>query len=75
MKNSQVRTVRDAIRKALLDEACTRSDKLSSDHDRPLDPRIGVLCRRGKPVYYAIINGMHCESTLLAAIEDELARA
>lgn len=39
----------------------------------PGDPRIGVLCRGGKPIYYAHIAGIYCESTQLSAIESTLA--
>lgn len=38
----------------------------------PTDPRIGVLCRRGKPVYYAYIAGIYCEGNR-EAIESTLA--
>lgn len=39
----------------------------------PKDPRIGVLCRGSKPVYYAYVAGIYCESTQLHAITSTLA--
>lgn len=39
----------------------------------PTDPRIGVLSRKGKPVYYAFINGIYVETTDLSALMAELA--
>lgn len=39
----------------------------------PTDPRIGVLCRKGKPVFYAFIRGIYVETTDAQALAAELA--
>lgn len=70
--------VRDAKRRA--DDAMwARSDAAQAQAAleraswAPTDPRIGVLCRGGAPVYYAYVAGIYCESTQLKAIETALA--
>lgn len=40
----------------------------------PVDPRIGVLSRKGKPVYYAFINSIYVETKDLSALVAELAQ-
>lgn len=70
--------VRDAKR-AADDAMWARSDAaqakaaLAAGTWMPQDPRIGVLCRGGAPVYYAYVAGIYCESTQLHAITSTLA--
>jgi hypothetical protein len=73
MKTTKIYTVRDAMREAILVESDTRHRTTSIEYRNPIDARIGVLCRKGKPVYYAVIDGIYRESMDLAAIESDLA--
>lgn len=57
-----------------------RLEKLAADERRfPIatpvvitDPRVGQLCRSGRPIYYAFINAQYVESRDLAALERQL---
>ncbi len=65
--------VRDAKRRA--DEAMFAGGpaaRLREGAWMPADPRIGVLCRHGEPVYYAYVGGIYCEGNR-EAIESTLA--
>jgi hypothetical protein len=73
MKPSKIYTVRDAMRDAMRLDGGTRYRTTSIEYRKPIDARIGVLCRKGKPVYYAVIDGIYRESMDIAAIESDLA--
>ena len=73
MKNTKIYTVRDAMRDAMRLESDTRYRSTSIEYRKPIDARIGVLNRNGKPVYYAVIGGIYRESLDIAAIESDLA--
>lgn len=73
MTTAKIRTVRDAIRNEIEQATTSRFRTACVEHRNPTDARIGVLCRKGKPVYYAVIGGIYRESMDLAAIESDLA--
>lgn len=70
----EARAVKYAAEAAADRAAAAKAAELS-----PTDPRVGVLCRNGKPVYYAFIAGQYVEAKRLATIvakleADEVAR-
>ena len=67
-----MRTVRDAILENI--EAETRAG-LEDRYVEPvvLDARIGQLCRNGKPVFYAYVNGQYVEHQDVRKIAAKLA--
>lgn len=59
---TKIITLQDAVAQRLADDArverrIRRSAKRSPAIEANLDPRIGVLIRNGRPVYYAFLGG------------------
>lgn len=58
----------DARRRAKVGMTCDEAGILAAR----TDPRIGVLCRKGKSVFYAVIDGWVVESRDIAVVADAL---
>lgn len=66
-KIQKIKTVRDARIEKL------RADAIRFPESAPVlltDSRIGVLCRKGKEVFYAYVNGIYTEGTPAALVAE-----
>lgn len=72
MSRRAVFTLADARAERMAHDARMERRDARVQARKPSNPAVGVLCRRGRPVYYAFIAGTYTESRDLAAIEAKL---